>query len=239
MLTRFALANPMLMAAFALMALFAGPISFLSHPSREDPKIIIRNASVTAQFPGMAAEKIEQLITTAIEEKIREIPEVDVIHSTSSTGQALISVNVKDEYSDLEPIWSNLRNKMDEIANSMPEGTRGPFVDTDRGDVAMATIALTADGFSNAEMYAVAKQLRRQAYANVPGIRKVTLYGVEEQQVFIEFDNVRIAQLGIDPSAIFQAVQNQNVIQPGGQIQADGQSLTIQPTGDFQGLEDL
>jgi len=239
MLTRFALANPMLVLAFVLLAMTAGPVSFFSHPSREDPKITIREASVRANFPGMPAAKVERLITTALEEKTREIPEVDEIRSTSSTGQALLSITIADRYSDLDTIWTKLRDKMAEVAPDLPAGTIGPIVDTDRGDVAMATIALTADGFDNAELHAAAKQLRRRIYANVDGVRKITFYGVLERQVFIEFDTVRLAQLGLDPASIISAVQNQNVIQPGGQVQADGYSLTILPTGDFGGIEDI
>lgn len=239
MLTRFALTNPMLVLALVILALLAGPFSFLTHPSREDPKITIRDASVVATFPGMPASKVEQLLTITLEEKIREIPEVDKIKSTSSTGQVLINVTVADQYTELDPIWTALRDKMDEVAPELPEGTQGPFVDSDKGDVAMATIALTAEGFGNAEMHAAAKQLRRKLYANVPGVRKITFFGAMEQQVFIEFDTVLLAQLGLDPAAIFSTVQNQNVIQPGGQVQADGQTLTVQPSGDFTGLSDI
>ncbi len=239
MLTRIALSNPMLMLALVLIAMVAGPISFLSHPSREDPEITIRSAAVVAQFPGMPAGKVEDLITSVLEEKIGEIPEVDEIRSTSSTGQSLINVEVADQYSDLDPIWATLRDKMDEVVPDLPEGTRGPNVDTDKGDVAMATIALTADGFTNAEMYIAAKELRRKLYASVPGIRKVTLYGVMEQQVFIEFDDVRLSQLGIDPAVIIAAVQGQNVIQPGGRVEVRGQTLTIQSSGDFSSLTEL
>lgn len=239
MLTRFALANPMLVLALTFFALAAGPFSFLTHPSREDPKITIRDASVQALFPGMPAQKIEQLITLALEEKLREIPEVDEIRSTSSIGQSLVNVTISDEYTDLDQIWTDLRDKMDEVARELPSGTQGPFVDTDRGDVAMATIALTADGFDNDEMHAAAKQIRRQIYARAPGVRRVTFFGVRERRVFVEFDTVRLAQLGLEPDQIVGAVQSQNVIQPGGQVQADGLTLTIQPTGDFDSLEDV
>lgn len=239
MLTRFALGNPMLVLALTLMALVGGPFSFMTHPSREDPQITIREASVQARFPGMPAAKVEQLITLAIEEKVREIPEVDEIRSTSSTGQALVNIVAADQYTDMEPIWNELRDKMDEVVSELPAGTEGPFVDTDKGEVAMATIALTADGFDNGEMHAAAKILRRQLYARAPGVGRVTFFGVRERRVFLEFDTVRLAQLGLDPNAIVGAVQNQNVIQPGGQVQADGVTLTVQPTGDFGDLAEV
>ncbi|MGY9054581.1 MAG: efflux RND transporter permease subunit [Alphaproteobacteria bacterium] len=239
MLTRFALANPMLVVALLLASLIAGPFSFLTHPSREDPKITIRNAAVIATFPGMAASKIESLITVTLEEKIREIPEVDEINSISSTGQALVNITVADQYTDMTKIWSDLRDKVEEAKPDLPEGTLGPFVNTDKGDVAMATIALTADGFTNAELHVAAKRMRRSLYASIPGIRKVTFYGVLEEQIFVEFDVVRLAQLGLDPQIIMSTIQGQNVIQPGGRVEVHGQTLTVQPTGDFADLTQM
>ena len=229
----------MLVLALVLLAMAAGPISFLTHPSREDPRITIREASVVAQFPGMPADKVEQLITSVIEQKIREISQVSEISSTSSTGQALVHVTVGDQYTKLAPIWTDLRDKMDQVRGELPAGALGPSVDSDRGDVAMATIALTAEGFDNAELHTASKWLRRQLYAAVPGVNKISFYGVEEQTVFIDFDPVRLAQLGLAPKSIAQAVQSQNVVQPGGQIQVDGQTLVVQPSGDFTGIEEI
>ncbi|MEL7471161.1 MAG: efflux RND transporter permease subunit [Pseudomonadota bacterium] len=239
MLTRFALENRTVVLAILLICLIAGPLSFLTHPSREDPSITIRNAQVVAQFPGMSASRIEDLITRKLEEKLREIPEVKHITSTSSTGRSLVKVEVQDQYVDMDPIWAGLRNKMDDVQADLPSGTIGPAVFDDQGNVAMATIAITAEGFENWEIREAAKELRRIVYATVPGVRKVEFYGVEEQQVFVEFDNIRISQLGIDPNAIVNAITQQNVILPGGRVEADGLTMTIEPSGDFVSLDDL
>ena len=96
MLTRFALDNRSLVLAFMLICLIMGPISFLSHASREDPKIVIRNAQVTADYPGLPADRMEDLVTSRLEQKIREIPEVWHVTSTTSTGKTIISVEVRD-----------------------------------------------------------------------------------------------------------------------------------------------
>ena len=239
MLTRFALDNRTFVLAILLICLITGPISFLTHPSREDPSITIRNAQVFAQYPGMSASRVEDLITRKLEEKIREMPEVKHIESTSSTGQSLIKIEVQDQYVDMDPIWSDLRNKMDDVRTELPTGTLGPRVFDDQGNVAMATIAITAEGFENYEMREAAKELRRIVYATVPGVRKVELFGVEEQTVYVEFDNIRISQLGIDANEIINSITQQNVILPGGRVEADGLTMTIEPSGDFADLEDL
>ena len=239
MLTRFALDNRTLVLALMLICVIAGPVSFLTHPSREDPAIVIRTAKVQALYPGMTADRVQDLITRRIEEKIREIPEVWHIESITSTGQALITVEVRERYVEMAGIWQDLRNKMEDVARDLPDGTRGPTVFDDQGNVAMATIALTGEGWENWEMREVAKELRRRIYETVPDVRKIELFGVAEQRIYVEFDNVRISQLGLAPALIIDSIQSQNIVLPGGEIQADGTTMTIEPSGDFGDVEDI
>ena len=128
---------------------------------------------------------------------------------------------------------------MDDVRTSLPSGTNGPFVSDDKGNVAMATVALTGDGFSIAELYEAAKIYRREVYAKVPGVRKVEFYGNEEQRVFVEFDNVRLVRMGLDPQSIRNAISKRNIILPGGRIEADGKTFNVEPTGDFSAIEDI
>lgn len=269
MLTELALRNRTLTLAIVIISILWGGFSLLTHPSREDPAITIRNANVIARFAGMSASRVEDLITSKLEEKIREIPEVDEIVSISSTGQSLVKITVADKYTDMEPIWADLRNKMEDVASELPSDTVGPIVHDDQGNVAFATIAITADGFadpdqyratnkfrldlyekhggkpanldgfSNAHLYEAAKAYRRAIYSRVPGVRKVEFFGYEEQRIFIEFDNIRIARMGLNPEVIRDAITAQNVILPGGRIEADGKTFTIEPSGDFGGIGDI
>ncbi len=237
-LTDFALRNRTLVMVLIAMIMIAGPFSFLTHPSREDPEIVIRTAIVTAKFDGVSPQRVEDLITRKIEEKIREIPEVEHITSTVQNGMTIIKANVYERYSDMVPIWSDLRNKMDDIKGELPEGTEGPFVNDDYGNVAMATIALTGEGFSLSELRETAKDALIKLYT-VPGVRKIDLFGVEPERVFVEIDNVRIAQFGISAQDIVNSIQRQNVIFTGGKIEANGSTFSIEPTGNFESIEDI
>ncbi len=237
-LTKFALDNSRMILLFVLIVVFAGPISFVSHPSREDPEITIRTALVTARFPGMSPERVENLITRKLEEKLREIPEIENITSTSRTGLATVKAEVYERYFDMERIWQDLRNKMADVKPDLPEGTSGPFVNDDYGNVAMATIALTGDGFSLAEMRETARALRDRLYA-VQGTRKIELFGVEPERIFVEINTSRLAQLGLSPGAIVETLQKQNIVLPGGSILAGPLSLTIEPTGNFESVADI
>lgn len=236
--TRFALDNSRLILLIALIVTIAGPISFTSHPSREDPKITIRTAVVTARFPGMSPERVENLITKRIEEEVRKIPEVEHIVSTSRTGTATVKAEVYERYFDMDRIWQDLRNKMSDVAGDLPDGTQGPFVDDDYGEVAMATVALTGEGFTIAEMREEARTVRDRLYS-VKGVRKVELIGVEEERIFVDVNTTRLSQLGLSPNGIIGTLQTQNIILPGGTIQAGPTSFVIEPSGNFEKVDDV
>ncbi len=237
-LTRWALNNSMLVLMIVIIIVLAGPISFLSHPSREDPEITIRTALVTASFQGMSPQRMEDLVTRKLEEKIREMPEVKDIISTTRSGQATLRVALYDRYYQLEPIWQSLRNKMSDIKPQLPDGTRGPFVNDTYGDVAMATVAITAEGFSLAEMREKARNIRDQLYT-VSGVSKIELFGVEPERIYIEVNNIRLAQLGMSPRDLVDAIGQTNIISPGGRVEAGSTSLVLEITGNFDSLEDI
>lgn len=237
-ITEFALNN----SRFTILALIAvivtGIFAFLDYPKREDPSIVIREAVVTAAFPGMSPERVENLITRKLEEKIREMPEVDEILSDSTTGSSVVHVRLKDAYTDLEPIWQDLRNKMGDIKPELPEGTLGPVVNSEFGLTAVATIALWSDGFSLAEMREVARSTRDRLY-RLQGINKIEIYGIQDERVFLNLSNAKMAQLGISPGVILDTLQRQNVILPGGRFSVEGQNLVIEPSGNFNDVAEI
>ncbi len=237
-LTRWALNNSMLVLMIVIIIVLAGPINFLSHPSREDPEITIRTALVTASFQGMSPQRMEDLVTRKLEEKIREMPEVKDIISTTRSGQSTLRVALYDRYYQLEPIWQSLRNKMSDVKSQLPDGTRGPFVNDTYGDVAMATIAVTAEGFTLAEMREKTRNIRDSLYT-VAGVSKIALFGVEPERIYIEVNNIRLAQLGMSPRDLINSIGQTNIISSGGRIEAGSTSLVLEITGNFDSLEDI
>ena len=237
-LSKWALNNSMLVLVLVLIVLVAGPFSYFSHPSRESPEITIRTAVVTASYPGLSPQRMEDLVTRKIEEKAREMAEVDKITSTTASGQSTVRVELRDQYYDLEPIWQDLRNKMSDVKPDLPSGTSGPFVNDSYGEVAMATIAVTAEGFTRAEMRETARELRDALYT-VPGTSKIELFGVEPERIFIEVNNAILSQLGVSASSLVDAVNNTNIISPGGKIEAGTTSFTVEPSGNFETVDEI
>ncbi|MCB1918043.1 MAG: efflux RND transporter permease subunit [Rhodocyclaceae bacterium] len=238
LITEFALRNSRLTILAVLFFVLGGVLTFLNYPSREDPSIVIRQAQVSARFPGMATLRVEQLITRKLEEKIREIPEVKHIVSDSKTGVSLISITLRDDVVALGPVWQDLRDKMSDVAGSLPAGTIGPSVNDQVGLTAVATIALWADGFDMAELSERADHIREALYA-LPGVMKIDAYGGQDERVFMEFSRERLAQLGIDPDAVVNTLKTQNIILPGGSVDASGQVFVLEPSGNFESVAEI
>ena len=106
----------------------------------------------------------------------------------------MIQVTIWDRYTDLAPIWQRVRAKVADSKDALPQSTMGPFVDEDFGRVAVASIAVTAPGYSMSEMRVALKQMRDRLYT-VPGIERITFYGLQEERVYLEFDRPRLARL--------------------------------------------
>ncbi|MEL6479099.1 MAG: efflux RND transporter permease subunit [Pseudomonadota bacterium] len=238
--TRFGLEKSRFTALMMILILVMGTLSYTGIPKRENPEITIRTAVVSASFDGMSPKRVENLIAIPIERKIREIGEVEDIETIVTSGEALVYVHLFDTVygEDIESAWEDLRNKMSAVRAELPDGTSEPAVNTDYGDVAIATIAITGDGFSLAEIEDVAEDLRTALF-RVGGINKVTFYGAQEERVWLEVDIRKIAAVGVQLEKLLDDLQAQNVILPAGEIDAGGTNIVLEANGDLRTIEEI
>lgn len=237
-ITRFGLDAPRITLIFIIAVLIAGMAQFLTYPRQEDPPIVIREVVVSAQFPGMKPEDVEQLITRRIEAELRAMPEIEDIWSDSKTGTAIVHADTSDDVEDVDAVWQKVRNKISDLAPQLPTGTIGPFVNDEFGLVAVATVALWSDGFTMAEMREAARDIRERIY-ELEGIRKVELWGVHQEQVFLEFSSTKLGQIGVSIQDIIQTLIAQNVVMPGGRYDLAGEDIIIEPSGNFRSVKDI
>ena len=215
-----------------------GWIAFEQTPRAKDPGFIFRWASVEADFPGAGPERVEQLVTEPLEKIIQEIPELDFVSSLSKTGFASITVKIKDRYSDMRPIWDDLRRKMEGAVAQLPEGTRGPRVNDEMGDVFGVQLAIIGEGFSPAELKEVADEVRDELL-HVRDVAKVEIFGAQPERIFVEYNNARLAELGIAPLMLVDILRNRNIIISGGELRTGRERLVLEPTGNFESVDDL
>jgi len=237
-ITRLALENSRVLVLFIAFLVFGGLLTFANFPSAEDPTIQIRNVTVMAPAPGLSATEVETLIARPIEEAMRDIPEVTTISTSAMRDRAIIDLEVTDYTDDVDGVVQEIRNRAERAEADLPDQSVGVFVEDDIGLVSIASIALWSGGFSHSRMREAAEDIRSRIYT-LDGVRKVQLYGVQEERIFIEFDPYRTSQLGIGPAAAMQAIQDQNTVVPTGVAVADGRRLVVEPSGSLVDEEDV
>jgi len=237
-ITRLALENSRVLVLFIVLLTFGGLVTFANFPSAEDPTIQIRSVTITAPAPGLSATEVETLVARPIEEAMRDIPEITDISTSAIRDRALIELEITDYTDDVDAAVQEVRNRADRVIADLPDQARGIFVEDDIGLVSIATIALWSDGFSPARMRESAEDIRSHIYT-LEGVRKVQLYGVQEERIYIEFDPYRTAQLGIGPAAAAQAISDQNTVTPTGVAVADGRRVVVEPSGELTSEEDV
>lgn len=237
-ITRLAIQNNRTTLVLLVMLILMGMQAFNSIPRAYDPGFIIRAAQVITYFPGGSPDRVERLISDKIEKVVQEIPELDYVTSESRTGVSIVSVNIKENYTEMRPIWDNLRRKIDQITDDMPKGTIGPEVNDDVGDVYGIVMTLTGEGYSYPELKDIADDARDELL-RIPDAAKIEIHGAQEERVYVEYNDARLAELNLSPLQLSQILANQNVVIPGGSVRLGPELIELEPTGNFNSIEDI
>jgi len=237
-ITRLAIENNRFTFVILLVVIVAGAQAFVKMPRAYDPGFVVRTAQVITYFPGASPERIELLVSAKIEDVVKEIPELDYVKSESRTGTSIVTVNIKQSYKQMRPIWDNLRRKVEDIKPDLPEGVSGPYVNDEFGDVYGIVLTITGEGFSFSELNDIAEDVRDDLQ-RLPDAAKAEIYGAQEERIFVEYDNARLTELGISPYQLSQALEARNIVISGGAINLGNERIALEPSGNFESLQDI
>ncbi|HEX9654400.1 MAG TPA: efflux RND transporter permease subunit, partial [bacterium] len=237
-ITRFAIEKKRITSVVLLLIAVAGLMAYSSMPRAEDPGFIVRTALIITNFPGASPERVELLVTEKLEKAIQQMPEVDDIISESKPGKSIIYVNVKESYRQMRPIWDSLRRKVDDAKSELPSAVVGPFVNDEFGDVFGTLIAVSGEGYSYAELKDIADDIRNELLL-IEQVAKVDIFGAQEERVFVEFNNARLAEVGISPGQLQQILESRNIIFPGGEVFTEDEQIVLEPSGNFESVDEL
>lgn len=237
-LTRWAIENNRVTWVLLAVILIAGFQAFNTMPRAYDPGFIIRTAQVVTYFPGAAAERVEALVSAPIEEVIKELPELDFVRSESRAGVSIVSVNIRESYTEMRPIWDNLRRKIDSVAEELPEGVTEPQVNDDFGDVYGIVVGLTGEGYSFKELHTIADEVKA-VFLQIRDTAKVEILGVQEERIFLEYNNARLADLGLSPGLLTQILEGRNIVVSGGSFKLGDERISLEPSGNFESMAEI
>ncbi|MEJ7688817.1 MAG: efflux RND transporter permease subunit, partial [Variovorax sp.] len=239
-LSKWALDHPALTRYLMLVLMVLGFAAYFQLGQDEDPPFTFRAMVIRTYWPGATAQQMAEQVTDKLERTLQEAPYADKIRSYSKPGESQIIFQIKDssKASEVANVWYTVRKKVADMRGTLPTGIQGPYFNDDFGDVYGVIYALESDGFSYAELKTFADDARQQLL-RVKDVAKVEQFGVQDEKVFIEVSQKRVAQLGLDFNAVLAQIGSQNAIESAGTIQSPQDVVQVRVGGQFTSVEQL
>ena len=239
-LSEWALHHRSLVAYLIAVLMLGGVLSYFRLGRAEDPDFTFKAMVVRTLWPGATAREVELLVSERIEKRLQEVPWVDVLRSQTRSGESLITVLLKDytPKKEVPEAWYQVRKKIGDMRHTLPSGVLGPFLNDEFGETFITIYALTGDGFDLAALRRAADRFAREL-RRLPEVKKTELIGVQEEKIYIEVAQAKLATLGLDPLAIIDALQKQNAMTPAGFYETPSDRVRIRVSGDFASVESM
>src|SRR6202047_3349718 len=239
-LSRWALEHKSFVVYLMLLVALAGILEYRRLGRDEDPPFTIKTMVVKTLWPGATTLETMRQVTDRIEKKLEELPNIDYLKSYTKPGESVVFVNLKDSTraSDVPDLWYQVRKKVGDIKQTLPEGVQGQCSNDEFGDTYSLFFPLTSDGLGKRELRDYAELVRAQLLGR-PDVVKIDLLGAQDEKIYLEFSTQQLATMGLDVSQLIQTLQQQNAIQPSGTVNADVEKIAIRVSGQFTSEESL
>ena len=239
-LSRWALEHIPLTRYLLIAIMLLGGAAYFQLGQDEDPPFTFRAMVIRTYWPGATAQQVAEQVTDKIERTLQEVPYADKIRSYSKPGESQVIFQLKDNSrpSEVPQLWYTVRKKVGDMRYTLPQGVQGPFFNDEFGDVYGVIYALQGDGFSYAELKTVADDVRQQLL-RVADVAKVELFGAQEEKLFVQLSQQRLAQLGLDMNQVLNQLNQQNAVEGAGVMQTPSEQIQVRVGGQFTAVEDL
>ncbi|ACS78142.1 efflux RND transporter permease subunit [Maridesulfovibrio salexigens] len=220
---------------------FLGGIkAFLDMPRLEDPEFTIKEALVVTNYPGATPAEVADEVTDVIEGAAQQLKQLDKVTAISNRGQSIVTVEVQDKYdkNTLPQVWDELRRKVSDAQSFLPPGAGPSLVIDDFSDVYGILLSVTGDGYSQQDLQDYVTFLRKQLLL-VENVAKITVWGEQQETVFVEISRARMAQLGVSLDSVYNTLSNRNLVVESGNVKVGREYIEIAPSGGVESVEDL
>ena len=239
-LAEYALNNRALVKFLIAVLVVGGIFSFVSMSKLEDPEIKVKQALVVTVYPGASAHKVELEVTDVLEKEIRAMGDIASVESKSMADLSIITVELESTVppAELEQKWDILRRRVTNAASQLPDGCVTPVVKDDFGDVYGMFYAMTTDGIADEEMVEYANLVKRELQ-DIPGVRRVDIYGDRKPCINIDIIQDKMANLGVHPAEILATLNNQNKTVYSGYFKTGKSRLRIGVDDSYESIRDI
>ena len=239
-LSKWALEHSAFTRYLMVVLMLLGLAAYFQLGQDEDPPFTFRAMVVRTYWPGASAQQVAEQVTDKLERTLQEVPYADKIRSYSKPGESQIIFQIKDssKAAEVANVWYTVRKKIGDMRGTLPGNIQGPFFNDEFGDVYGVIYALESDGFNYAELKTFADDVR-QKLLRVPDVAKVELFGAQDEKLFVEISQKRLAQLGLDMNLVLAQLGQQNAVESAGAMQTPQDVLQVRVAGQFNSIDEL
>jgi multidrug efflux pump subunit AcrB len=239
-ISAWALEHSALTRYLLVVLMLLGAAAYFQLGQDEDPPFTFRAMALRVFWPGATAQQVAEQVTDKLEKTLQEVPYSDKIRSYSKPGEALIIFQVKDSSppKEMQQVWYTVRKKIGDMRATLPAGVIGPYFNDEFGDVYGSIYALSADGFTYQELKDQADRVR-QRLLKVQHVNKVAIFGAQDEKLFIEISQKRLAQMGLDFNQVLAQLGQQNAVESAGAITAPTDYVQVRVGGQFNSVDEL
>ncbi|MBY8959246.1 efflux RND transporter permease subunit [Pseudomonas sp. MIS38] len=239
-LSEWALRNRQIVLFLMLLLAIVGALSYTKLGQSEDPPFTFKAMVIQTRWPGATAQEVSRQVTERIEKKLMETGEYERIVSFSRPGESQVTFIARDSMhsKEIPDLWYQVRKKVSDIRQTLPPDIQGPFFNDEFGTTFGNIYALTGDGFDYAVLKDYADRIQIQLQ-RVKDVGKVDLLGLQDEKIWVELSNVKLATLGLPLSAVQQALQEQNAVSTAGFFETGSERVQLRVSGNFQTVEEI
>ena len=233
-IAEFCIKNKVITISLTVLLIAGGLSSYQKLGRLEDPEFSIKEAQIYTSYPGATAEEVSEEVTNFIEMACQQLGQLKRVRSDSHRGFSIVKPEMKDQYdkTKLPQIWDELRKKVRDVQDKLPPGAGPSKVNDDFGDVYGVYFAVTGVGYSYADLKDFADLLRRELLL-VDDVKKVDLYGIQDETIYVEMLREKMTQLGITQNEIYNALKEKNLVHDAGFVEIGTEYIPLNITGDF------
>lgn len=239
-LSEWALRNRQMVLYLMILLAVVGALSYTKLGQSEDPPFTFKAMVIRTLWPGASAEEVARQVTDRIEKKLMETGDYERIVSFSRPGESQVTFMARDSLvsAKLPELWYQIRKKIGDIRQTLPPGVQGPFFNDEFGTTFGNIYALTGEGFDYAVLKDYADRIQIQLQ-RVKDVGKVELLGLQDEKIWIELSNVKLATLGLPLSAVQQALEAQNAVVAASFFETPSERVQLRVTGRFQTVDEI
>src|SRR5471030_3009978 len=239
-LSEWSLKHPQMIAFLLMLLTVAGILAYNSLGQKEDPEFTIKTMVVQTYWPGSSAQQMADQVTDLMERKLQGVAEIDYMSTYVKPGETQIKINLREAVppARVPDVWYQVRKKLGDIHQSLPQGAQGPFFNDEFGDTFGNMYAITGDGFDYADLRKMADAARNE-FLRVSDVNKVDVLGKQEEKIYVEMSNAKLASLGLDPALIAATLAQTNAVAAAGSVQTSSEQVRLTVSGEFDSVENI